>query len=69
MITKYDMVSGEQIYRTEQSDTVTVATATKCLVGPTLSLQLLEVESLPEPAVMPPDLATASIPEFLKLQR
>jgi len=69
MITKYDMTSGEQINQTGQSDTAAVAPATNGLIGPTLSLQLLEVESLLEPVVMPPDLATSSIPDFLKQQR
>lgn len=69
MITKYDMTSGEQINQTGQSGTAAVAPAANGLIGPTLSLQLLEVESLLEPVVMPPDLATSSIPDFLKQQR
>lgn len=73
MVTKYDMTSGEQINQTGQSGTAAVAPAVNGLIGPTLSLQLLEVEveveSLLEPVVMPPDLATSSIPDFLKQQR
>jgi len=69
MITKYDMTSGEQINQTGPSGSAAVASAANGLIGPTLSLQLLEVESLLEPVVMPPDLATSSIPDFLKQQR
>lgn len=66
MITKYDMASGEQIYQTKQSGKVAVVPAPYELIGYTPSLQLVEVESQPEPEIMPPDLATVSIADFLK---
>ena len=67
MITKYDMTSGEQIYQTRQSGKVAVAPAPYVLIGPTPSLQLVEVKSQPEPEIMPHDMATISISDFLRM--
>ncbi len=69
MITKYDMTSGEQIHQTGRRDTETVASATYRTATPALSLQLVTVETLPKPKIMPADLATGSITDFLKQQR
>ncbi len=69
MITKYDMTSGEQIHQTGRRDTETVAPAAAYgTTTPALSLQLVMVETLPKPEIMPADLATGSITDFLKQQ-
>ncbi len=69
MITKYDMTSGEQIHQTGRRNAETVAPATYRTATPALSLQLVTVETLPKPEIMPADLATGSITDFLKQQR
>jgi hypothetical protein len=69
MITKYDMTSGERIHQTGQSGTETAAPAAYILIEPAPSLQLVAVESLPQPDLMPADLATCSITEFVEQQR
>ncbi|MCP4128619.1 MAG: hypothetical protein GY753_16380 [Gammaproteobacteria bacterium] len=68
MITKYDMTSGEQIHQTGRRDTETVAPAAYGTTTPALSLQLVTVETLPKQKIMPADLTTGSISDFLRQQ-
>lgn len=71
MTTKYDMTSGEQINRSDQSST---AATTPEPYGPmnlipSPSLQLAVAENQQKPEIMPLDMASCSISDFLKLQR
>ncbi|MCP3671127.1 MAG: hypothetical protein GY814_11975 [Gammaproteobacteria bacterium] len=66
MITKYDMTSGEQVHQTRRQDTETAVTHTYEM--PALALQLVAAETRSKPRIIPPDLATGSISDFLKQQ-
>lgn len=68
MITKFNMASGESTYQTGQKVATTAAPGHYEMTDLAPSLQLVEVSIQPESNIMPPDLASVSIAEFLKHQ-
>ncbi len=67
MITKYDMASGERMYQSAKREVETLISVPYELTGPTPAIQLVTIESQPEPEKIPPDLATVSVTEFLNI--